>query len=306
VVKRLKPAHTHQLVRDFFDKEAAVLEKLGKHPQIPDLLAHFMIDKDLFIVQEFVDGHSLRDEIVPGRRLGEGYVTKLLQDVLEVLVFVHESGVIHRDIKPENVMRRQQDGKLVLIDFGVVKELGSVVVNSGGSVQASVVAGTPGYMASEQARGKPGFCSDIYAVGMMAIEALTGIYPGNLPDDPQTGEVQWRDQVQVSSQLATIIEKMVREFYRQRYPSAIEALQALQPIISPPPPPAPAPISHSRSADRLSSPYCRYHSSTHPPTPSQVSANGWTSWNRSRYYRTGGRVPRIYLRQCVSIRFKPN
>lgn len=128
VVKRLKPAYTNQLVRDLFDKEAAVLERLGEHPQIPQLLAHFTIDTDLFIVQQFIQGHSLRQEITPGKCLSESYVIQFLQDILEILVTVHQNGVIHRDIKPENVMRRQQDGKLVLIDFGVVKELSSVVV----------------------------------------------------------------------------------------------------------------------------------------------------------------------------------
>jgi formylglycine-generating enzyme required for sulfatase activity len=232
LVKRLKPIHTHPLVREFFDREAAVLERLGEHPQIPRLLAHFTIGQDLFIVQEFVEGHSLRREILPGRQLSENYVLQLLQDVLEILIFVHKHDVVHRDIKPENLMRRQ-DNSLVLIDFGAVKELGSVFITPDGEVQTSVVAGTQGYMPIEQLRGKPGFYSDVYALGMMAIEALTGIYPARLPDDPQSGEILWRNGVQVSDRLAEVLTTMVQALYAKRYPSALETLQALQPIINP-------------------------------------------------------------------------
>ncbi|WP_416667691.1 bifunctional serine/threonine-protein kinase/formylglycine-generating enzyme family protein [Egbenema bharatensis] len=238
LVKRLKPVHTHQVVRAFFDREAKVLEKLGEHPQIPRLLAHFTIGQELFIVQEFVIGHSLRREIAPGKRMAEPQVIELLQDVLKTLVFVHRNGVVHRDIKPENVMRRQ-DGKLMLIDFGVVKELGSVFVTESGEIQTSVVAGTHGYMPIEQLRGKPGLYSDIYALGIMAIEALTGIYPTRLPDDPETGEILWRDclrqsgnhPVKVSDRFAAVLQRMVEVFYPQRYPSALETLSDLQAIL---------------------------------------------------------------------------
>ncbi|PSB18072.1 protein kinase [filamentous cyanobacterium CCP2] len=229
LVKRLKPVHTNQIVRDFFDREAAVLERLGEHPQIPRLLAHFTVGQELFIVQEFIEGHSLRREIILGRQLNETSVMQVVQDVLEILTFVHQNGVVHRDIKPENLMRRH-DGKLILIDFGAVKELGSVIVTPSGEIQTSVVAGTHGYMPIEQLRGKPGRHSDIYALGMMAIEALTGIYPTRLPDDPYTGKILWRDYAQVSDRLAEVLETMVQILYSKRYPSAIEALQALQSI----------------------------------------------------------------------------
>lgn len=229
VVKRLKSMHTNQLVRERFEQEAIVLERLGEHPQIPALLAHFMVEQELFIVQEFIDGHPLSQEITPGKRLSEPYAIKLMQDVLEILCFVHENKVIHRDIKPANVMRRAKDGKLILIDFGIVKELGSMLSTMSHETN-SIVAGTQGYMPSEQAKGKPRPSSDLYALGMMAIEALTGIPPFHLPEDPDTGEILWRDRVQVSDRLADFLSQMVRDRYTQRYPSAIEALQALQAI----------------------------------------------------------------------------
>jgi serine/threonine protein kinase len=138
LVKRLKPVHTNQIVRDFFDREAAVLERLGEHPQIPRLLAHFTVGQELFIVQEFIEGHSLRREIILGRQLNETSVMHGVQDVLEILTFVHQNGVVHRDIKPENLMRRH-DGKLILIDFGAVKELGSVIVTPSGEIQTLAI-----------------------------------------------------------------------------------------------------------------------------------------------------------------------
>jgi len=249
VVKQLRPNQTHPRVIDFFNKEAAILEKLGKHPQIPQLLAHFQEANNLYIVQEFIEGHDLSKEICPGKRSSEAYVRKFLQEVLEVLSFVHQYGVIHRDIKPENLMRRQQDGKIFLIDFGAVKELGTLMVNHQGEVTSSVVIGTSGYMPSEQGNGKPRLASDVYAVGMSAIAALTGIQPFDLEENPQTGEVIWLDKAKVSERLAEVITKMVRRHYSLRYSSASDALQALNsqaqsipPTQLNPPTPKPTPV----------------------------------------------------------------
>lgn len=227
VVKQLRPNQTHPRVIDFFSKEAAILEKLGKHPQIPQLLAHFEQDDNLYIVQEYIQGHDLSKEISPGKRLSEAYVRKLLQDVLEVLSFVHEYGVIHRDIKPQNLMRRREDGKIFIIDFGAVKELGSLMLTPQGEVISSMVIGTPGYMPNEQGLGKPCLGSDIYAAGMTAIQALTGTQPHELKENPETGEVIWLDAVGISQHLAEVITKMVRRHHSFRYSHAQYALQAL-------------------------------------------------------------------------------
>jgi eukaryotic-like serine/threonine-protein kinase len=234
VVKQLRPNQSHPRVVEFFQKEAALLESLGKHAQIPQLLAHFNQDQHLYIVQEFIEGQDLSREIVPGKQLSEGYASKLLQDVLEVLSFVHSQGVIHRDIKPQNLMRRSQDGKIFLIDFGAVKELGTLMVNTQGGVNSSVVIGTAGYMPNEQKNGKPCLGSDVYAVGMTIIQALTGVLPFDLQEDPLTGEVIWRQQAQVSDHLADVLTKMVRRHHSLRYAKAAEALQDL---ISQPSPP---------------------------------------------------------------------
>lgn len=226
VVKQLRPNQTHPQVVDCFEKEAAILRKLGKHPQIPQLLGHFREGPNLYIVQEFIDGQNLAEEISPGKRLSEGYVTKLLKEVLEILSFIHQYGVVHRDIKPQNLMRNT-DGKLFLIDFGAVKELGSLILDSQGQVASSMIIGTPGYMSSEQSLGRPCLASDVYALGMTAIQALTGILPSKFEENPETGEIIWRHKARVSRHFAEIVNTMVRRHHSLRYASADDALQAL-------------------------------------------------------------------------------
>ncbi|MEH2322377.1 MAG: serine/threonine-protein kinase [Nostoc sp.] len=226
VVKHFQPKDTNPAVlpiaKSLFDREAEVLYQLGNnHGQIPRLFAHFNEDGDFYLVQEFIDGHALTQEIVAGEPLSENAVLNLLKEILEVLSFVHENNIIHRDIKPQNLMRRHFDQKIVLIDFGSIKKIGAL----GAGLTISV--GTPGYMPSEQAKGKPKLCSDIYAVGMIGIQALTGLIPEQLQEDPNSGEVLWREQAQVSDALANILDTMVCDRYSQRYQSAAEALQAL-------------------------------------------------------------------------------
>ncbi|WP_414548101.1 SUMF1/EgtB/PvdO family nonheme iron enzyme [Anabaena sp. CCY 0017] len=244
VVKHLKPNSDPavlQIVRRLFDSEAQVLYRLGNDSeQIPRLFAHFEEQGQFYLVQEFVDGEDLSKEISPGKRLSEKEVTKLLQEILEVLAVVHKKNIIHRDIKPPNLMRRRHDKKIVLIDFGAVKEINTMMVNSQGQTSISVVIGTHGYMPSEQAAGQPKLCSDVYAVGMLGIYALTGIQPHELPKDPTDGEVIWRNWANVSNELAGVLNRMVSYHFRDRYFSAGEALQALQP--SQPQRPQPQPV----------------------------------------------------------------
>jgi eukaryotic-like serine/threonine-protein kinase len=236
VVKHLKSKDLNPdvlpVATRLFNSEAETLYRLGNlHNQIPSLFAHFQENGEFYLVQEFVDGEDLGKEISPGKQLSESQVTKLLQEILEILAVVHHQNIIHRDIKPQNIMRRRQDGKIILIDFGAVKE--TMAVNAQGQTSATVAIGTPGYMPSEQADGQPKLCSDIYAVGMLGIYALTGIQPHQLPKDPTNGEVIWRNWTNVSEKLAGILSKMVIYHFRERYPTATDVLQAL----TPPPPP---------------------------------------------------------------------
>ncbi|MCS6959979.1 MAG: serine/threonine-protein kinase [Pseudanabaenaceae cyanobacterium SKYGB_i_bin29] len=257
VVKQLKPASNDpEFIREarrLFAAEAETLERLGKHDQIPQLLAYFEEDNDFFLVQEYIDGTPLNKDLeapLPsegeeitaadivlsaqaqprGRQLSETEVIKILKDILNVLEFVHAENVIHRDIKPENLIRRHSDNKLVLIDFGAVRamtdENAKLEVVDGQS-RFTVTIGTPGYMPSEQCAGRPNYTSDIYAAGMVAIRALTGIDPQDLPTDPETGEVVWRDKAKVSNGLAMVLSRMVRYRFTERYQSVKEVQQAL-------------------------------------------------------------------------------
>ena len=191
-------------------------------------------------MQDFIAGHDITKELILGKKLSESYTITLLHNILEILAIVHQQKVIHRDLKPDNLMRRQ-DGKIVLIDFGAVKGISTIVVNAQGQTSLTIAIGTAGYMPSEQAKGKPRFASDIHAVGMIGIQALTGEHPFNLREDTQTGEVIWRNQAQVSNNLANVLDKMVRDNFSQRYQNADEALQAILSLLSPPPPPPPPP-----------------------------------------------------------------
>ncbi|WP_017651889.1 serine/threonine-protein kinase [Fortiea contorta] len=241
VVKLLKPMAsdpmTLQVARRLFESEAQLLHKLGTHDQIPQLLAHFEENKEFYLVQQFIDGHPLSEELTPGKRLSEAYAIALLQNILQPLSFVHQNNVVHRDIKPPNLIRRQSDGKIVLIDFGAVKQIGTQVVNAQGQTKMTVSIGTPGYMPSEQSRGSPRLSSDIYAVGMIGIQALTGLMPDQLQEDVQTAEIIWRHLVPVSLQFAEVLDMMVRYDFRQRYQSATDALAAVQQLSNPHIPP---------------------------------------------------------------------
>jgi serine/threonine-protein kinase len=232
-IKQLKPMDTRPAVLEaakrLFDREAETLYKLGKHNQIPSLLAHFEEGSEFYLAQEFIEGHVLSEEILPGKPLSQSYVMQMIKDILHVLDFVHGQSVIHRDIKPANLIRRFSDNQLVLIDFGAVKEASLQRLDPQGHTSSTMAVGTYGYMPDEQANGRPKFASDIYAVGMLGIQALTGVLPNQLPENFQTGEVVWRDRIPaVDPALADFLDKMVRSHFTQRYQSASEALEALQ------------------------------------------------------------------------------
>lgn len=234
VVKRLL-VKTHDVrhlktARRLFDTEARVLYQLGRHDQIPSLYAHFEENQEFYLVQEFVEGQSLTRQIAKGKPWPEERVIILLRDILEILTFVHQQNVIHRDVKPSNLIRRHQDGKLVLIDFGAVKQVSVKLADLNSEIaESTIVVGTHGYIPNEQLAGKPRFCSDVYAVGIVGIQALTGVAPKLLGEVAETGELEWRSHVPgVSPELAAVIDRMVYYDFRDRYPTAIETLEALK------------------------------------------------------------------------------
>jgi serine/threonine protein kinase len=209
-----------------FTSEAQTLAQLGHHDRIPRLLAYFEQSGEFYLVEEFIEGRSLELELVRGYRLSETLVIQILDDLLSILEYTHSQGVIHRDIKPDNIIRRKSDGKLVLIDFGAIKQVQNQL-NQEGQTIATVAIGTLGYMPSEQAQGKPRPNSDLYAVGMIAIQALTGLPPRELQEDYQTGELIWQHLVPNKSGLVDVLAKMTRYHYKDRYESASEIRKVL-------------------------------------------------------------------------------
>ncbi len=238
VVKHLCPVgpnrqHMAELKRRF-ELEAVQLNNLGISEHIPALMAFPEEYGELYIVQAWVDGWDLsQQEILPGKPLSEGQVIKLLKEILSVLQVVHRAQIVHRDLKPANIMRRRLDRKLVLIDFGGVKELANSAQQTGGQPQRSYGVYTEGYAAPEQMQGHPLLASDVYAVGAIAVEALVGIAPCSLYD-ASLGELVWHNQVKISRGLRQVIDRMLAHQAKNRYASATAVLDALEALDVPP------------------------------------------------------------------------
>ncbi|WP_019508762.1 serine/threonine-protein kinase [Pleurocapsa sp. PCC 7319] len=235
VVKQLKPKSdnpkTLEIARRLFNREAEIMNRLGYCDRIPRLLAYFEDHKDFFLVQELIEGHDLSQEIVSGKPWSEEKTIILLKDILEVLLVVQQHSVIHRDLKPSNLMRRTKDNKIVLIDFGSVKQVSTQVIDTAGQIKQTVAVGTKSYMPMEQMMGRPGFHSDIYAVGIIAIQALTGVTPKQFTFN-QNGEIIWRNKlnkkVNYQPRFLNILDKMVRYRFQERYTSAGVVLSDLE------------------------------------------------------------------------------
>jgi serine/threonine protein kinase, bacterial len=235
VIKKLQPAiqssQIPQWLQERFGREAAILEKLGENnPQIPQLYAYFCEGSDFYLVQEWIEGATLSQKHQQQGNFAESDVKEILLDLLPVLDYIHTRRIVHRDIKPDNIILRSRDGKPVLIDFGVMKEaVATTMLTSNGMTDRSVVLGTPGYMSSEQAAGRPVYSSDLYSLGLTAIFLLTGKTPQHLVTDLNTGELLWRQEVpDLQTNLASVLDRALRFHPRDRYPSAKEMLADLQ------------------------------------------------------------------------------
>ncbi|GAB4373890.1 MAG: serine/threonine-protein kinase [Elainellaceae cyanobacterium] len=233
VIKQLRPAatspHVMQMARDLFQREAKTLGKIGNHPQVPRLLDYFEANQEFYLVQEYISGSTLQQEVKRSGPFSEAGIKQFLSEVLPMLQYIHNQQVIHRDIKPANLIRRSQDKKLVLIDFGAVKDQVSPT-RAGASEQTALTAyaiGTPGYAPPEQMAMRPVYASDIYALGVTCLYLLTGKSPKDMDYDPATGEVLWREQVHISDHFAEVLSKMLEVSVRHRYQNAAEVLRAL-------------------------------------------------------------------------------
>ncbi len=267
VVKQFQPSgdlNPDQLAiaQELFEREAAVLEELGSHhPQIPDLFAFFPLsissvqlgkeEQFFYLVQEFIDGQTLEEELSIKGQFSESEALEVLQEILNVLKFVHENGSIHRDIKPSNIMRNKS-GRLYLLDFGAVKQ---VTKGAGAIAGKSTGIYSQGYAPPEQMAGAQVYPStDLYALAVTVITLLADKEPGELYDSYSNGW-QWRSYTQVSDTMAKVLDRMLLPTPNQRFQSAQDVLDALatptgsspQPIPTPTPPAAIPPVSQQHS-----------------------------------------------------------
>jgi len=246
---------------ELFKQEAKRLYELGEHPQIPRLIAYFEQDQRLYLVQELIEGQNLLAELTQQGVFSEEKIWQLLADLLPVLKFVHDRNVIHRDIKLENIIRRRislhsslpkirnlrnstfrKGGRedLVLIDFGVSKQVTGSLVNKSGTT-----VGTPGYSPIEQMRGQVFPGSDLYSLGITCLRLLTNCLPkvdgSDELYDPINGVWNWRKQIpdgtNLSLKLAEVLDKLIQEYLKNRYQSADEVIKALNIYSLPPQPP---------------------------------------------------------------------
>ncbi len=279
VVKQFQPAGNLsatqlKLAQDLFEREAVVLEQIGdRHDQIPDLYAFFPVivpslqggqqDQFFYLVQEYIDGKTLEEELEQKGKFSEAEVVEVLRSILPVLQYVHDKGIIHRDIKPSNIMRHR-NGKFFLLDFGAVKQ----VANAPSGTPASTGIYSMGFAPPEQMAGGIIFPStDLYALAVTAVMLITGVQEVTQLFDGYRNQWTWRTQANVSSRLADILDKMLLSAANQRFQSAQEVLNALNPPVqsaTPKPNPQPQPQPQ--------------HKLTQPPQPPTASITPFSTW----------------------------
>ncbi|MCY7276039.1 MAG: serine/threonine-protein kinase [Phormidesmis sp. CAN_BIN44] len=228
VVKQLKPQSTDpesvKAAKMLFDREAETLRRIGGHERIPQILDYFEEDQEFYLVQQYIEGKTLREELGGQPPWDESQAILFLQEMLQIVEFVHSQQIIHRDVKPENIIRRTSDQKLFLIDFGAVKQ--SCYDREQPS---STIIHSRGYSPPEQLAGIPKPNSDIYALGMTCIEALTGAKPESLVQLRETGtqKISWSGGSRICPEFKSIIDRMVCIDSQNRYSSAGCVMQAL-------------------------------------------------------------------------------
>jgi eukaryotic-like serine/threonine-protein kinase len=232
-VKQLQPRFNSPSVwasaKERLATEAMVLQWLGKLPQIPEFIGHFEENDQFYLVLEFIEGEEFEQE-VHRQILDETQAINFLVDILGILKSVHQQGIIHRDIKPSNLIRRKEDGRMILIDFGAVKEIGTMAFDVSKQKVKTQIIGTPGYMPPEQNNGKPIYSSDIYALGKTVIFGMTAKSPTEWEMAEPDGTVSWNQKLAVSEAFLKVVNRMTAESSAQRYHSASEVLQDLEPL----------------------------------------------------------------------------
>jgi serine/threonine protein kinase/sugar lactone lactonase YvrE len=213
-----------------FEQEAKQLQQLGEHPQIPTLYAYFEQDRYLYIVQQFIAGQSLQQELKQNGTFNPQQILEILVGILPVLSFIHARHVIHRDLKPANMIRRQPDGRLTLIDFGVAKTLSETAAS-----QSSTTVGSMGYAPLEQMKhGQILPASDLFSLGVTCFHLLSGINPEELwTEHGYSWLTKWQQYCPnlEYSNLTPILTNLLQKDSQQRYQSAEQVIQDLKSLV---------------------------------------------------------------------------
>lgn len=231
-----KPKSLKSIKRQL-SREAEILYKLSNSQGIPQILACFKENHNYFLVQEFIEGTALAEEFPVGKRDSKRWTEKkcleMLQEVLGILDLIHQHSAIHCNLNPHNLIRRSAGGGLVLINFGAVQPLRPK--SDRRKLSLTVPIGPFGYLPPEQLTNYPQPNSDLYSLGLIAIQGLTGMHPGQLKVDAYTGEIRWQEELMgpVSEDLVKILNLMVLHQYQNRYQSVAEVQQAIASLLSP-------------------------------------------------------------------------
>ncbi len=276
-----------EIAQTLFEREAQILYRLSQQDTFPALYAHFEQNQNFFLVQEYIPGHDIAEELTADNPLPEAQTRELLLDILTGLEHLHQQNIIHRDLKPPNLRRRQSDGRIILIDFGAVKDIRHLTLTSAGETSVSVVVGSPGYMPAEQVAGKPKLASDIYAVGMIGIQAVTGVPPTQLPENTATGELLWRDRTQVSPDFAALLDQMVHPYHPHRFVDATAAITALKAL-------PPVSASGKKTPSRLPLPFSSAQTDANPTSIP-------TTLNRATLNRLRWRSPKLWIAGAIAV-----
>ena len=247
-----------ELIRELFESDAQTLAKLGNHDRIPQLLDRFEGDlatedsaepsvkepevrtsttdpfafpseqNTFYRVQPIIEGHALEAELTTPQPWSDQEVVAFLTDILGTLEFIHQQRALHLNVQPSSLFRRDRDRRIVLTNFGAFQQTSARLLSPVPTISTPPVFEPSIYMPDEQAAGHPQPSSDVYAVGIIAIQALTGQRLDTIPTHPQTRARDWHSLASLSHPaLLALLDYMVQDNFRTRCQSAAEALNAL-------------------------------------------------------------------------------
>ncbi len=234
VIKQLFPKVSHPIAleraKQRFRREARILGRLGSHSQLPMLLDYFTFKGEFFLVQEYIHGDTLSRFVRKNGAQKEPVVKQFLAEVLPAVRYIHKNRVIHRDIKPPNIIRCREDNRLVLLDFGAVRECLHYDDDPGDHAASPTThfVGTMGFAPPEQLALRPTYSSDIYALGVTCLYLLTGKSPLEFDINSDTQELEWRRSVNISKPFERMLTKMLTTDLSERFKRIDEVQRAMQ------------------------------------------------------------------------------